>query len=283
MIIRFAIALFQDAHSWGQAGDLSHVYYSVSPGGTGRDSHAAKISMRAKFKIKVSTKTVTAEGLEPADAEAFRRLVPEGSFETTEVVAQGGGLPPKQRKELEAVRALMRTKEFSDLLTSFTGVAPAGEFELEILWDGDDPPDAVLVVADKPVRIEITDYPPDQASLLNAMSEMPGPAALPAFHEGGCNPEQIKKFMATPVSLVKPHFSSVADEAQALLHYAEGAVRKKDETRCTDWLLLHGPVAFSYPAEEVIDHIVRHREFVSIKAVAFVRSNGCRLWNTNLA
>lgn len=239
--------------------------------------------MRTNFKIQVNKKTVTPEGLESADAEAFRQLVPEGSFETTAVVTEGDGLPPKQRKELEAVRAFARTKEFSELLANIAGVAPAGEFALEILWDGDDPPDAILSIAGKSLRIEITDYPPDQASLMKAMAEIPGPAALPAFHEGGCNPEQIKKFMATPVSLIEPHFSSVADEAQALFNYAEGAVRKKDETRCADLLLLHGPVAFSYPAEEVLDHVVRHRVFVSIKTVAFVRGNGCRIWATNCA
>lgn len=238
--------------------------------------------MRAKLRIKVTKRTVTADGLEPSDAEAFRQLVPEGSFETTEVVVEGNGLPPKQRKELEAVRAFARTKEFPEFLAHFTGMAPAGGFELEILWDGDDPPDAVLAVGGKSVRIEITDYPPDQASLMKAMADMPGPAALPAFHEGGCNPAQIKKFMAAPVSLVEPHFSSVADEAQALFDYAEGAVRRKDEARCADLLLLHGPAAFSIPTEEVIEHVVRHRKFVSIRAVAFVRSSGCRIWTTNL-
>jgi hypothetical protein len=239
--------------------------------------------MRKSFKIQVSKKTVTSEGLESADAEAFRQLVPEGSFETTEVVTEGGRLPPKQSKELEAVRAFARTKEFSELLPNIAGVAPAGEFALEILWDGDDPPDAILSIPGKALRIEITDYPPDQAALREAITETPGPAALPAFHEAGCNPEQIKKFMATPVSLIDPHFSSVADEAKALFSYAERVVRKKDETRCADLLLLHGPVASSYAAEEVIDHVVRHRVFVSIKTVAFVRGNGCRIWATNCA
>lgn len=237
--------------------------------------------MRAQFKIKVQKTTVTPEGLDPADAEAFKRLVPEGSFESTEIIAEGSDLPPKQRKELEAVRAFARTKEFPEFLAHYTAVTPTGEFELEILWDGDDPPDAILSVAGKSVRIEITDYPPDQASLMKAMAEMPGTAALPAFHEGGCNPKQIKKFMATPVSPVEPHFSSLADEVQALLRYAEGAVRRKDEARCADILLLHGPVAFSFPTTEVIEHVVRHREFISIKAVAFVWGNDSRIWPTN--
>lgn len=60
-------------------------------------------------------------------------------------------------------------------------------------------------------------------------------------------------------------------------------MRKKDETRCADWLLLHEPVAFPFPAEEVIEELVRRREYVSIKAVAFVRSSGCRIWTSNLA
>lgn len=103
------------------------------------------------------------------------------------------------------------------------------------------------------MRIEITDYPPNQVALMKTMAEMPRPAALPAFHEGGCNPKEIKELMAAEVSLVEPHFSSVADEAQALFLYAERAVRKKDEARCADCLLLHGPVAFSFPTEEVIE------------------------------
>lgn len=239
--------------------------------------------MRAELKVKVQKKTVAADGLGPEDAAAFRHFVPEGSLEMTEVLAHGCELPPKQRKELEAVRAFARTKEFPEFIARYLGVAPAREFDLAILWDGDDPPDAIIGVAGKSMGIEITDYPPDQAALMKAMAEMPGPAALPAFHEGGCNPREIKEFMATPVSLVEPHFSSVADEAQALFHYAEGAVRRKDETRCADCLLLHGPVAFSFPTEEVIDYIVRQRRFASLKAVVFVRSNGCRIWATNLA
>jgi len=239
--------------------------------------------MRAEFKIKVQKKTMTADGLAPEDAAAFKYFVPEGSLETMEAVAQGAALPPKQRKELAAVCAFAQTKEFPGFLAGYLGVEPTGDFDLAILSDGDDPPDAILSVAGKSLRIEITDYPPDQAVLMKVMAEMPGPAALPAFHEGGCSPTEIKKFMATPVSQVEPHFSSVDEEMQALFHYAENAVRRKDESRCADCLLLHGPVAFSYPTEAVIEYIVRHRKFVSIRVVVFVRGNGCRIWATNLA
>jgi len=48
-------------------------------------------------------------------------------------------------------------------------------------------------------------------------------------------------------------------------------------------LLLHGPVAFSFPEEEVIDYIIRERRFVSVRAVVFVRADKCRVWTTNLA
>lgn len=94
--------------------------------------------MRAVFKVQVQKKTVTADGLAPEDAAAFRHFVPEGSFEMTDVLAHGGELPPKQRKELEAVRAFAGTKEFPEFIARYLGVAPAREFDLAVLWDGDD-------------------------------------------------------------------------------------------------------------------------------------------------
>ena len=89
--------------------------------------------------------------------------------------------------------------------------------------------------------------------------------------------------MATPESEVKPHFSSVPELAQALFAYADGAVRKKDEARCSELLLLFGPVAFSYPEVEVIDSVIRNRTFVSIKVAVFVAANRCYFWETNMA
>ena len=239
--------------------------------------------MREKIKVTIQKKTVTAKGLVPEEAAAFKSLVPDGSVELTVVTPAANHLPEKQRKELAAVCAFARMKEFAGIIVRFAGTEPAGGFDLEILWDGDDPPDAILTVAGKSLRIEVTDYPPDQASLMKAMGKMPGPAPLPAFHEGGCNPETILKFMQKPVSMVEPEFSSADEEAKALFLYAESAVRKKDEARCSDILLLHGPVAFSFPAEEVIDYIVRNRRFVSLREVAFVRANACHVWPTELA
>ena len=239
--------------------------------------------MREKIKVSVQQKTVTGKDLAPEDAAAFRSLVPDGSMELTVVTPAANHLPDKQQKELAAVCAFARMKEFPCLIARFAGIELADSFTLEILWDGDDPPDAILTVAGKSLRIEVTDFPPDQASLMKAMGKIPGPGPIPTFHEGGCNPETILKFMQKPVSLVQPEFSSAEDETRALFYYAEGVVRKKDEARCSDVLLLHGPVAFSFPEEEVIDYIVRERRFVSVRAVVFVRADKCRVWPTNLA
>lgn len=238
--------------------------------------------MREKISVTIEKKIVAAKGLNPEDAAAFLSLVPEGSVELTVVNPAANRLPAKQRKELVAVCVFARMPKFPGTLGRLAGIDPAGGFDLELRWDGDDPPDAVLSVGDKTLRIEVSDYPPDQASLMKAMEQMPGPAPLPAFHEGGCNSKTILEFMRKPVSMVEPHFSSAGDEATALFRFAEGAVRRKDEARCSEVLLLHGPVAFSFPAEEVIDYIVRNRRFVAIRAVAFVRANDCRVWATNL-
>jgi len=239
--------------------------------------------MHEKIKMTIQQKTVTAKGLGAEEAAAFQSLVPESSMVMTVVTPAAHHLPDKQRKELEAVCAFARMREFSEMVLRFTGSELTGDFDVEILWDGDDPPDAILTVTGKSLGIDVTDYPPDQAALMKAMAKISGPAPLPAFHEGGCNPKTILEFMQKPVSMVEPEFSSADDEAKALFRYAEAAIRKKDEARCSDILLLHGPVAFSFPAEEVIDYIVRSHRFVSLKAVAFLRTNDCRIWPTNLA
>lgn len=44
----------------------------------------------------------------------------------------------------------------------------------------------------------------------------------------------------------------------------------------------HQKVRFSSPTEDVIEHVVSHRKFISIKVVVFVRDNSCHVWTTNL-
>lgn len=239
--------------------------------------------MKTKLHIKLVRRTVTAEGMPPDEADAFKKLVASGSLETTEAVVDGHTLPAKQTKELRALCAFAQAHEFQGFVKAHAGCEPPDEFDVEILGDGEDPPDALLKIGGRTFSIEVTDFPPNQAPLLKAIAATPGPSRWPTLHEAGRNPRDIKAFMAMPVSLVQPHFSSVAKEAESLLRAAEDVVRKKDEARCSDVLLLHGPAAFSFPEEEVIDAVVRTRPFVSLKAVVFVRAHGCRIWPTNMA
>lgn len=240
------------------------------------------LNMRTDIKVRLVRKLITVAGLSAEDAKAFLELAPSGSLETTEATFDASGLPKKQEKELWAVVEFAKSNVFPAFVRDFMDQDFGAECEVAILSDGDDPPDAILTVGARPLRIEISDFPPNQAPLLKVVAKTRGPSRWPTLHEAGRNPKAIEQFMAVPESLVQPRLASVDREIEALYDAAMKVASRKDEARCSDILLLHGPAAFSYPEEEVVTAVVRDRRFVSFRAVVFVNAQGCRIWPTNL-
>ena len=60
-------------------------------------------------------------------------------------------------------------------------------------------------------------------------------------------------------------------------------ITDKDYKGKSKLLLLHGPMAFSYPEADVIAYVTANTIFKSLKAVVFVLQNEIRVFWTNLA
>jgi hypothetical protein len=215
----------------------------------------------------------------------FKEWMSSDRFDFVDVQHNAKNLLPKENKELAAFCAFARFPNFQSTIARLIGTAPGNILQLEILSSskGEDPPDMVMTVGKKCLAIEVTDFPPDQAAMLRAITETNGPAPLPAFHEGACSPTLIKQFMTTPVSHVTPHFSDLNTETLALYHYADTTIRNKDAMRKCDLLLLYGPLAFSFPVAEVVDYVTRTATFKSVKAIVFILPNEGQVYWTNLA
>jgi hypothetical protein len=69
----------------------------------------------------------------------------------------------------------------------------------------------------------------------------------------------------------------------ALYDYARVTITDKDYKGKSKLLLLHGPMAFSYPEADVIAYVTANTIFKSLKAVVFVLQNEIRVFWTNLA
>ncbi len=235
--------------------------------------------------VSISTKTISAKSFGLENAAAAKEWFPSGSFESVEVKHDAGKLLPKEHKELEAFCAFSRRPEFMDVIARLAGTKPGGVLKLEILSSAknEDPPDLILTVGKKRLAIEVTDFPPDQEAMQQAMAAHKGAAPLPLFHESGCSPDFIKQFMVAGVSHTEPHTSKLPQEIQALYDYARITIKDKDDKGKSELLLLHGPVAFSYPEAEVVSYVTANTVFKSLKAVVFVRSNEIRVYWTNLA
>jgi hypothetical protein len=238
--------------------------------------------MPVPVTITVSIRKITALQLGAADAEAFAAMVPSGQHEYIDVEHDATGLLPKEQKELTSFCEFARRSEFQSTIRRLLGTEPGSVFQIDVLSSarGEDPPDMILRVG-AGLGIEVTDFPPDQAALAQAMAEVAGPSPLPAFHEGGCSPELIKQFMRKPVSMTEPHFGDLASEVEALCDYAALLLRQKDDTGRSQLLLLNGLMAFDVPNADVIDYLVRTRCFSTIRCVVFITSSAAHVYWTN--
>jgi hypothetical protein len=244
--------------------------------------HAAR--MPIPVTVTVTTKTITAKSL-GADTEQAKVWMPSGSFQSVHITHDAGKLLPKEKKELAAFCVFARHPGFEEVVVRLTGTKPDGVLKLAILSSAknEDPPDLILVLGQKNLAIEVTDFPPDQEAMQKAMIEHHGAAPLPLFHESGCSPDFIKQFMATGVSHTRPHTGELSAEIVALYDYARVTIKDKDDSGKSELLLLHGPVAFSYPEADVIAYVTANTVFKSLKAVVFVLQNESRVFWTNLA
>lgn len=239
--------------------------------------------MAKLITVTISTKVITADGLSSEDAEAFEHLVPSGKLEVVTARHDTSGLLPKEAKELAAFCEFARRPEFHPAIQRLLGARPGNVLQLESLSSGEDPPDLRLKLGRNALPIEITDFPPDQEAMAQAIAAVKAASPLPAFHEGGCSPELIEKFMLAGESLTKPHFASLDDEAYALAMCADNVLRDKDKTGKSQLLLLYGPLAFGYPADEVLKLLVSGRAFAALRAVVFLTPSRANVYWTNLA
>lgn len=227
-----------------------------------------------RVTVTISRKVVSADELNREDAAAFREFFRADRAEHTDVQHNAPKMLPKAGKELGDFCRFARSDCFKATIKELCGIEPENTLELEILSaEGEDPPDIVLKVGSYALGIEVTDFPPDRAAFAKAMTEVEGPAPLPAFHEGACSPDVIKRFMTTPMSLVKPHHSSYELDVVALYDCARDALGKKGLSEKSELLLLAGPFASAWPTNEVIAAAIAATEFRSIKAVVLVLTN----------
>lgn len=234
--------------------------------------------------VTVATKTITAESF-GADAAQAKEWMSSGSFQSVQVTHDAGELLPKEKKELAAFCLFARHPGFEEVVVRLTGTKPEGVLKLLILSSAknEDPPDLILAMGHKDLAIEVTDFPPDQEAMQKAMGEHHGAAPLPLFHESGCSPDFIKQFIAKGVSHTEPHAGELPTEIVALYDYARVTIKDKDDRGRSELLLLHGPMAFSYPEADVIAYVTANAVFKSLKGVVFVLQNEIRVFWTNLA
>ncbi|MDB6095534.1 MAG: hypothetical protein JWM32_3096 [Verrucomicrobia bacterium] len=183
--------------------------------------------MSTSVTLTIQRKIIGAAGLKKDDADAFRQLVGDATFESVEVTDDAARLSNKQQKELNAFRAFAQRASFKPAVERLTGRKIGDRLSIEMLAEGEDPPDILLAIEDDRLAIEVTDFPPDQAAMIIAMSKVRGPAPLPTFHEGYCSPDLIERFMRNVPSHVEPIGGDVTLEITALYDAAITAIAKK--------------------------------------------------------
>lgn len=197
-----------------------------------------------------------------------------GDVEYLTVSHNASKLLPKEVKELNAFCNFAKSPVFKSTVHRLTGAKLSDEFRIEILSfaKGEDPPDLLLDIGQRRLAIELSEFPPDTATLNKVMAEIRGPAFIPSFHETGGSLQLIREFMRMPQNMTAPRFSSVPKEVEALFLCAQQVIQAKDATGKSELLLLHG-AAFSYPTEEVIGSVMASYSPKHLQAVVLVRQN----------
>jgi hypothetical protein len=179
-------------------------------------------------------------------------------------------LSVKHQGELNAFLNFSMHENFTEIVQRAAGRMPdIHALNIELLSEGEDPPDICLQLRDGCVGIEVTYFPPHFIPLDKESAKTKGIHAIPLFHETGSNPRKINDYIGNPDFMA--HWGDGDKERVALTKYAEDQIRRKD-TASSEILLMYGVDIPEFEGEGIRAAIEKVRP-KHLKAIVVVASN----------
>lgn len=227
--------------------------------------------MKLTFQLTITPRTVAHPPLFPKDGngnpqpDIVQTTILECSWHPKEPAGKEGN-------ELRSFSDFARTNEFWRCVEALKpGTTRTETITIEKHSEGDDPPDLAVLVPSGAIGVELTDCSPIAACVAKVSSQMEGSAAIPGPSDAKTY-KDVQAFMLRPVSLVKPHFSDLPDEKEALVSYLVHQIKAKDVPG-NDILLLTGSFMGGWPECEfasIANSLVKPK---NIKIVVLVSEN----------